>query len=93
MLFRSGVAAAARLRGQIAQAARLWAAATALRAAIGHPLSPVDRAVQEQGVAAARQALGDEAFAAAWATGSMVSWEEIGREIVKVVEHEEKMVP
>jgi tetratricopeptide (TPR) repeat protein len=54
---------------QPAHAARLFGAAAALRAAIGAPVPAFDRAAYDRDLAAARRALGDVAFAAAWATG------------------------
>jgi tetratricopeptide (TPR) repeat protein len=51
------------------QAAELWGTAEALREAIGTPMHPVYRADYEQAVAAARAALGEEAFTAAWTEG------------------------
>jgi len=51
------------------RAARLLGAAAALREAIGAPLPPIDRAEHERAVAAARGALGEQGFAAAFASG------------------------
>ena len=51
------------------RAARLWGAADALREAIGAPLSPFERTELDTHTAAARTALGEEVFAAAWAQG------------------------
>src|SRR5436305_830513 len=50
-------------------AAQLWGAAETLRQHIGAPLPPVYRTDYEQAVAAARSALGEKAFASAWAEG------------------------
>lgn len=50
-------------------AAMLYAAAEALRRAIGAPLSPADQPVHARRVDALRTALGAEAFAAAWGEG------------------------
>jgi hypothetical protein len=55
--------------GRPEPAVRLWAAAEALREAIGAPPKGVERARYEPLVAAAREALGEEAFANAWAEG------------------------
>jgi tetratricopeptide (TPR) repeat protein len=52
-----------------AQAARLCGAAEALREQIGAPLSPAARTRLEAVIAAARTALGENTFAAAWAEG------------------------
>jgi len=62
--------------GEADRAARLFGAAQALREKMGIPLEPSDRAEYERTVAAARAALGDEAFAAAWAEGRAMSWQE-----------------
>jgi hypothetical protein len=56
-------------------AARLWGAADALRESLGAPLPPHERdeAVRER--EGLRQALGEEAFAAAFAEGRAMNWE------------------
>jgi tetratricopeptide (TPR) repeat protein len=56
--------------------ARLAAAAEALRESLGVPLLPEQRAGHDQAVQAMRVALGEEAFAAAWAAGRALSMEE-----------------
>jgi tetratricopeptide (TPR) repeat protein len=63
---QAGVAVA---QQQLERAVRLLAAAAALRAAIGAPLSSGERARYERNVSAARAGLGEAAFAAAWAMG------------------------
>ena len=55
------------------QAAALWGAAEALREQIGTPLAPDKRETYLQEVAQARQALGEEAFSAAWAAGATMT--------------------
>ncbi len=55
-----------------AQAARLWGTAEALREAIGAPIWPVERASYERSVAAARNHLGERAFATTWAAGRII---------------------
>jgi predicted ATPase/DNA-binding SARP family transcriptional activator len=62
----AGVAAA---RGECERAARLFGASKALREASGLPVALVDRPEYDRDVAAVRAALGQEAFAAAWAEG------------------------
>jgi hypothetical protein len=66
----AGIAAAA---DQAERAARLFGAAAALRAAIATPLAPGERADYDRYVAATHAALGEEAFAAAWAAGRALS--------------------
>ena len=58
------------------RAARLLGAAEALREAIGAPLLYAWREEVHRGVAALRDALGEEALAAAWAEGRAMDWEE-----------------
>jgi non-specific serine/threonine protein kinase len=58
------------------RAARLWGAAEKLRGGIHSSLTPVVRAALEKAIASARMAMGEEAFAAAWATGREMTMEE-----------------
>jgi hypothetical protein len=58
------------------RAARLWGAAAALRDAISIPVEPNRREVWERDLGAARAALGEEAFAAAWAQGGAMTLEQ-----------------
>ncbi len=58
------------------RATRLFGAAEALREAVGVPLRPADRAGYERGLAAARGALDEAAFAVAWAQGRALSLEQ-----------------
>jgi non-specific serine/threonine protein kinase len=69
----AGLAAA---DGQPGRAARLFGAAEALRTAFGAPVPPADRAEHERDGAAARAALGDQPFAAAWAAGQAMTLEQ-----------------
>lgn len=55
--------------GEAVWAARLLGAANALRKQLGAPVFPVDRPIVETATAAARTALGDEAFTEAWNAG------------------------
>ena len=71
-----GLAKVASGQGQWERAARLFGAAEALREAIGSPLLPVQRDEYDRQVAVVRAALGEEAFAAAWAEGRKVRMEE-----------------
>jgi len=57
-------------------ACRLLGAAEALRETLRAPLPPADQERYQQGCAAARAALGEQAFEAAWAKGRTMSWEE-----------------
>jgi predicted ATPase/class 3 adenylate cyclase/tetratricopeptide (TPR) repeat protein len=72
-----GLADVATAQGEFTRAARLLGTAGALRAARGTPLPPVDRAVYERSVAAARTHLGRQAFAAAWAEGRTMAPEQV----------------
>jgi tetratricopeptide (TPR) repeat protein len=56
--------------GPAARAARLLAAATTLRTALGAPLPPAARTGHERIVEELRAALGDTEFAVAWAAGA-----------------------
>ncbi len=58
-------------------AAQLWGAAESLREAINDPIPPVERATYERSVAAARDQIGEKAFAAAWAEGRAMSPEHV----------------
>jgi hypothetical protein len=51
-------------------------AAAALRTDLGTPLPPADQVVYDQGVDAARRALGDNAFATAWEVGQSLPLEQ-----------------
>jgi DNA-binding NarL/FixJ family response regulator len=63
-----GLALIAAMMRQHLRAARLWGAADALREAIGAP-EPRQNARAQEAIAATRRGLGDDAFAAAWASG------------------------
>jgi tetratricopeptide (TPR) repeat protein len=71
-----GLAGLAAAEGQAARAARLFGAVEAVRAAIGSVVLPAFRAGYDRGMAAARAALDEEAFAAAWAAGQAMTPEE-----------------
>jgi hypothetical protein len=58
------------------RAARLLGAAAALRDTTGPPVPPIDQAEREQHVSALRAALGEPAFAAAWAEGRRLTPEQ-----------------
>jgi predicted ATPase/class 3 adenylate cyclase len=71
-----GLGELARATGRPARAIRLWGATSAVRERIGAPLTPEEHADQERLLAAARAALGEEAFAAAWAAGRAMPLEQ-----------------
>jgi predicted ATPase/class 3 adenylate cyclase len=71
-----GLAALAVAQAQPERAARLLGAAEALREVIGAPLPPADRAGHDRSVPAVRTALGEQAFATAWAEGRAMSLDE-----------------
>jgi predicted ATPase/DNA-binding SARP family transcriptional activator len=70
------MAADAIAQGRSVRAARLLGAAESLHQAVGSAPSPSWRAKYERNVAAVRTALGEEAFAAAWAVGRQMSMEQ-----------------
>jgi predicted ATPase/class 3 adenylate cyclase len=71
-----GFAKLARVHGQAARAARLLGAAQALRDAMGAPVHAARRADHERQVSATRTAIGEEAFAAAWAEGQAMTFDQ-----------------
>jgi hypothetical protein len=71
-----GIAALALCRGNAEVAAGLYAAADALREAIGAPRPPRLRPAHEQAIGALRRELGEEAFAAAWTEGRTLTLED-----------------
>jgi len=75
-----GVATAVALQGAGVQgarlAARLYGAADTLRVALDIPLPPADYALNERSIIAARNTLGETAFAAAWAEGEALELEQ-----------------
>jgi hypothetical protein len=83
-----GLATVAAAQAQGLRAARLGGSAAARRAALGVPLPPSARAAFEGAMAAARAALGEDAFATAWAAGQALSTEQAIAEAI----HEAEMV-
>ena len=61
---------------QEARGARLWGAAAALRETFGSPLPPAKHEKQERETTAVRETLGEDAFAAAWAEGRVMTMEQ-----------------
>ena len=72
----------AAVQGRPERAARLLGASAALREEIGAPLSPITQADHDHAVNASREALGEDAFAAAWAEGSAMTLEEAIADVV-----------
>lgn len=68
-----GLAGVAAARAGMPECARLLGAASSLREAIGAPLPARGRAASDRVAGAARSALGESAFAAAWAEGRAMS--------------------
>jgi hypothetical protein len=71
-----GMAGCAAAQGQPLRALRLAGAGAALRARDGHPLSADEQEALTSRLAPAREALPDDAQAAAWAEGQALSLEE-----------------
>src|SRR6266540_301263 len=71
-----GLARLAGAQGGGERAARLFGVAETLRERVGTRLAPTERAGYEQDLAAVRDALGEEGFAAAWAEGRAKSIEQ-----------------
>jgi len=72
-----GLASVMVSQGQAELAARLLAAASALRAQMNTPVRPVDQAMVDHALATARSMLGDTTFAAVWAEAQVLSVEQI----------------
>src|SRR5207302_6462528 len=70
------IAAAAGGQGHGEPAARLWGAAEYLRETIGMPASRQWRETYARSAVAARHALGEEVFAAAWEEGRALTMEQ-----------------
>jgi predicted ATPase/DNA-binding SARP family transcriptional activator len=78
----------ARLRkaeGQVRQAVRVMAAADRLRTVISTPVILTWQAEYQLDVAEARAQLGEETFAAAWAEGEALSWQQAAAEALEEV--------
>jgi non-specific serine/threonine protein kinase len=71
-----GFAALAAAEGKLRRSARLWGAADALHEALSLPMPPVDHITYDPYIEAVRTALGEEAFAAAWAEGRAMTTDE-----------------
>jgi predicted ATPase/Tfp pilus assembly protein PilF len=77
------VAALLAAQGDGARAAQLCGAASASRERIGAALNAFERAISEGAAAAARSALGEAAFASAWATGRGTPIERAAEELLQ----------
>jgi predicted ATPase/DNA-binding CsgD family transcriptional regulator len=80
-----GAGAIALGEGTYARAARLFAAAANRRDLVGIPLRPAAMAVHDRDAARLRAVMGEAAFAAAWATGRALPWDEASDEAEAVV--------
>jgi DNA-binding CsgD family transcriptional regulator len=72
-----GLAGVVAAQGEPGWAVRLWGATEILRETMGAPIPPSERAAYERSVAAARTQFGEQAFAAAWSEGHMISLEQV----------------
>jgi DNA-binding CsgD family transcriptional regulator len=70
------MAAIAALKESFEEAARLFGAAQAARDTIGYPREPIRFDEYQASIDSLREALGDDAFAAAWKAGSALTLEE-----------------
>jgi len=82
-----GLAYVACLRHGWERAARAFGAVAIIRTNLGTPLAPADRGTYDDGVASARAALGEEAFAMAWQAGQNLSREQAIAEALESAEH------
>lgn len=67
-------------------AIKFLSVATVLRERVGHPPDRADRCISERAVAAARIALGEQAFSAAWEAGRQIAWDDLPAEINALVD-------
>jgi predicted ATPase/DNA-binding CsgD family transcriptional regulator len=80
------VAVLAVSRGLASRAVRLHAAATARAMTLGVPFLLPERTAYERAMERARATLGEEAFAAAWAKGELMTLDEAAREVAAIVD-------
>ena len=71
-----GLAGVLAALGEPTCAGQIWGAAEALREATSEPMFPIYRTEYECGVASARETLGEQAFAVAWAQGRSMTPQE-----------------
>jgi predicted ATPase/transcriptional regulator with XRE-family HTH domain len=74
-------------QGRAEQAVRLFAAGSAIREEVGATHSPNKRAHTDRTLAASREALGEEAFAAAWAAGAAMTPDEAAASAIEGASH------
>ena len=79
-----GVAGLMAAAGETERAARLLAASAAIRERISVPARSVDQRIIDRMIAAARAALGEDGFAAAWSAGQALSLKEAATEVQSV---------
>ncbi len=82
LIIASGLEGLARVvvvQGEYERAVRFWGVAEALREAIGAPLPAVERPAYDRAVEAARERLGEEAFAVTWDEGCKLTVENVWR--------------
>jgi hypothetical protein len=72
-----GFAGLARRRGDFERTARLAAAASSLRESVASALTPAERRIFDEDIAAARGALGDGAFATLWTEGRTLPLDDV----------------
>jgi predicted ATPase len=89
----SSLAGIAARQGQPARAARMWGAASALRDAIGTRLPLEEEERFAEPVAATREVLGEDAFAAAWEEGRAQPLEQVVAEALTLGNELAKSVP
>ena len=71
-----GIARVSTSQGKFVWATQLWGLAETLRAAVGVPIPPIDRADYERSVANVCAQLGEKVFATAWAQGQSMTPEQ-----------------
>jgi predicted ATPase/transcriptional regulator with XRE-family HTH domain len=79
-----GYAAALAANGAHEPAVKLWSASAAFRTQVGYVRPPLYQPVYTSQLAAARNALGADAFDAAWAAGAALSWQQAADEALAI---------
>jgi non-specific serine/threonine protein kinase len=79
-----GLATVAGARGEPARAARLFGATAVLRDLVGYAREPVDQPGFERWEASVRAALGEDAYAAAWAEGRTLAFDDAVSEALAI---------